>query len=220
VYEFRLQKPAGFTFKPGQFVLFKIPLIENPADIQTRAFSIASAPFEDDLLFVAKMIPGGRASRWIEERLDVGSTIDFQGPFGNFVLNRTTEKEYMFLATSTGIAPFRSMVLSALAENDARRMDVVLCVKTEADLFWADELAAIGKDRSNVFIHVSVTAPTGSWNGHKQRIQVIAPGIAKNDFSNKNVYVCGSPAMTADVKKTALEQWGIDKKDLHVEGYI
>src|SRR5687768_9109491 len=83
VYEFELEKPAGFSFKPGQFVLFDVALVEKPDDIQTRAFSIASAPSEDTLLFVAKMIPGGRASRWIEELLRRGSVVSMKGPFGN-----------------------------------------------------------------------------------------------------------------------------------------
>src|SRR5258708_6340459 len=111
VYEFRLTKPMGFTFKPGQFILFNVPLIVNPADVQTRAFSIASTPEESELLFVAKIIPGGRASRWIEEVMTVGTEVTFTGPFGNFVLDSTSEKDYLFLATGTGNAPFRSMIL-------------------------------------------------------------------------------------------------------------
>ncbi|TSC99703.1 MAG: phenol hydroxylase [Candidatus Peregrinibacteria bacterium Greene1014_49] len=82
VYEFLLQKPEGFSYKAGQFVLFDVPLMENPADIQTRAFSIASAPQEKELLFVAKMKEGGRASRWIAEALNAGSSVRLQGPFG------------------------------------------------------------------------------------------------------------------------------------------
>lgn len=220
VYEFRMTKPANFTFKPGQFVLFQVPLIDNPADIQTRAFSIASAPFEDDLLFVAKMIPGGRASRWIEEVVEKGTEMQLQGPFGNFVLDRTTTKEYLFLATSTGIAPFRSMILQALKDGDTRRMDVVFCVKTEDDLFWHNDFPELTQQYQNLYLHPSVTASSSSWKGHRERVQVLAPGVVHHDFSNKNVYVCGSPAMTSDVKKIALEQWGIEKKDLHVEGYI
>lgn len=220
IWEFTCSKPADFTFKPGQFVLFKVPLVENPADIQTRAFSIASAPDDDTLLFVAKMIPGGRASRWIEELLQVGSAINFQGPFGNFLLDRETEKEYLFLATSTGIAPFRSMILDALKAGDLRRMDLIFCVKTEDDLFWHNDFPALSQKHSNLFLHPSVTSASESWKGHRGRIQAITPGIVGNDFSRKNVYVCGSPVMTTEVKKMALEQWGIEKKDLKVEGYI
>jgi hypothetical protein len=34
------------------------------------------------------------------------------------------------------------------------------------------------------------------------------------------LYACGNPQMTLEVKKLALEQWGLQKMDVHVEGYI
>ena len=249
VYEFRVRKPAGFSFVPGQFILFQVPLVENPADIQTRAFSVASAPFEDDLLFVAKILPGGRASRWIIESLTEGSEVAFQGPFGNFVIDRGSEKDYLFIGTGTGVAPFRGMLLSALVpeagdslsltrratrhplpqtpraarsagEGGTRRVDLIFGVKSEADVFWSDWLESISKKHPNVFIHTVLSQPSDSWTGHRGRVQTLAPLIVRNDFTRTSLYACGSPAMCKDVKAMALGEWGIDKKDVHVEGYI
>ena len=36
----------------------------------------------------------------------------------------------------------------------------------------------------------------------------------------RQVYICGSHAMTMEMKKMCMEVWKIDRKDLHVEGYI
>lgn len=229
VYEFRLTKPAGFAFVPGQFILFAVPMVGKPQDVQTRAFSIASAPHEDDLLFVAKMIPGGRASRWIEEEVAPGVDVTFTGPFGRFVLDPRTEKEYLFVATSTGVAPFRSMVLDALfrgghspalAGSEDRRMDLVFGVRSEADLFWHAAFGELAKRHGNFFFHVALSQPSSSWTGHRGRVQAVTPGIVGNDFGNKSLYVCGSPAMTADVKMLALTAWGMEKGNVHAEGYI
>lgn len=44
IYEIVFEKPAGFDFLAGQYVLFDVPHLENPGDMQTRAFSIASSP--------------------------------------------------------------------------------------------------------------------------------------------------------------------------------
>lgn len=219
VYEFAFEKPAGFTFKAGQFVLFDVALKNDPSNIQTRAFSIASAPHEDELLFVAKMKEGGRASVWIEEMLKPGDTARIQGPFGNFVLDAQTDKDYLFIATSTGVAPFRSQMLEALKRGDARRMDLVLGVRDEDELFWMDEFRALARDNPNVFFHPALSGDKGEWTGHRGRVQTLVPLIV-DDFSRKAVYVCGSPAMTKDLKQICLEQWGMEKKDLHVEGYI
>lgn len=219
VYEFELRKPTGFTFNPGQFVLFDVPLVENPSDVQTRAFSIASTPAEETLLFVAKMIPGGRASRWIEEMLRVGTDVVTKGPFGNFLLKAEPEQSLLFIATSTGNAPFRSMILDALARGDTRRMDFIFGVKSEKDLFWAEEFEELAKSHPNFFFHTSLSAPTGEWTGHRGRVQTLVPQVVK-DFSQLSVYVCGNPAMTKEVKEMAIGQWGMDKKHVHAEGYI
>src|SRR5215469_11965112 len=53
---FHFEKPIGFEFKPGQsadVTLMNPP--ETDAEGNTRTFSIASAPFERDLMFTTRM---------------------------------------------------------------------------------------------------------------------------------------------------------------------
>jgi ferredoxin-NADP reductase len=219
VYEFVFEKPAGFAFKSGQFVLFDVPHPDNPADIQTRAFSLASAPQEDDLLFVIKLLEGGRASRWFSERVGEGSKAVIKGPFGNFVLPAQTDLDYLFVATSSGVAPFRGQILDLVSRGTTARIDLVFGVRAETDLFWVDTFRDWQARYANFFLHLALTQPSDAWTGHRGRVQTLVPQIVK-DFSRTHVYVCGSPVMTNEVKKLCLEQWGIDKKSLHVEGYI
>ena len=219
VHVFAFTKPEGFAFKPGQFVLFQIPLIGNPADIQTRAFSVASLPDDPELLFVAKFVPNGRASRWIKDVLKSGDTIAMQGPFGNFLPDPKTAKDYLFIATGTGIAPFRPQILSALRAGDKRRMDLIFGVRTEADLFWIDDFTKLTQDYENFFLHVILNEPSAAWTGHRGRVQVLAEKLI-TDSAHRSVYVCGNPDMTKDVKRLCLEEWHMPKEDVHVEGYI
>lgn len=219
VIAFTLKKPEGFTFKAGQFVLFDVALKDNPEDVQTRAFSIASSPAETELLFVAKMKEGGRASVWIEEMLEVGTEVTMKGPFGNFTFDQTSEHNVLFVATSTGIAPFRSQILDACAAGDRRRMDVIFGVRHEDDLFWKEEFERIAQTYDNVWLHIALSKPSESWSGHIGRVQTLMPLIAK-DMHERCVYVCGSPDMTKEVKQLCLEEWHVEKKNLHVEGYI
>jgi ferredoxin-NADP reductase len=114
VYELKFSKPEGLIWKPGQYLLFDIPLIENPTDIQTRAFSIASTAEEPELLFVIRLLPGGRASRWVEEVAKEGTEVRVQGPFGRLIIDPTLQTRYIFAGTSTGVAPFRTHIVSLL----------------------------------------------------------------------------------------------------------
>lgn len=219
IYEFTLKKPEGFSFKAGQFVLFDVPLLDDPANIQTRAFSIASAPHEEDLLFVAKMKEGGRASRWIAESLKEGNSVRLQGPFGMFTLKPENAKDYLFIATSTGVAPFRAHIIDSLHRGEARTMDLLYCVRNEEDLFWHKEFSELTQRHPQFSLHTTLSAGSDSWKGHRGRVQTVTKE-AVPDAAVRQVYICGSPAMTMDMKKMCLEEFKMDRKDVHVEGYI
>jgi CDP-4-dehydro-6-deoxyglucose reductase, E3 len=219
IYEFHFEKPAEFTFKAGQFVLFDVALVDNPADIQTRALSIASAPDEPELIFVNKQKEGGRASTWIEKVLEPGVIVRTQGPFGNFRIDEMSEKPFLFIATSTGVAPFRSQMLDMLSKGNTKKMDLVFGVRSEEDLFWKTEFESIAQQYPNVFVHFPLSNPSNEWKGHKGRVQTLVPLIVP-DITERQIYICGSPDMTKELKQLCLEEWHVEKKDLHVEGYI
>lgn len=219
IYEFRLEKPEALSFEPGQFVLFDVPLKGSPEDIQTRAFSIASSPDEAELVFVAKLKAGGRASVWIEEMLRPGSPVRLQGPFGRFVLHPEKPGDLLFICTSTGVAPFRAQVVHALTAGDGRRMDLIFGVREEHDLFWVEEFSALARAHANFFLHIALSQPMDAWSGHRGRVQTLVPLIAGN-LPERMVYICGNPAMTTELKNLCLNEWGVCKENLHVEGYI
>lgn len=219
VYELRFTKPDGLSFKPGQFVLFDVPLVENTADIQTRAYSIASAPSEKDLLFVIKLKTGGRASRWIVESLKVGDTVRIQGPFGVFTLDRSSPRDWLLVATSAGLAPFRSQLAAFLSEETTRRIDMIFGVHAEEDFFWLDELRSFEKSYPNFHVHPTLSKPSPSWFGHVGRVQTLLPEILGGRTAMK-VYICGNPDMTKDVKRICIEEFHLPKANVHMEGYI
>lgn len=218
IYELEFTKPEAFTFQPGQFVLFDVPLIENPSDIQTRALSIASSPKEETLLFIMKMKSGGRISRWIQEGVKKDTEVRMQGAFGVFALDRKTAKDYLLVATSTGVAPFRSQ-LYTFCPDESRRIDLVFGVRAEEDLFWHKEFEDLAKKYENFFMHFALSDPSKNWRGHRGRVQTLVPQIV-TDFSQKKVYICGSPEMTKEVKGLCLNEWKMTKEDVHMEGYI
>lgn len=212
VYELRLEKPVGFVFKPGQFVLFDVPLLEDDGDIQARAYSLASSPSETDLLFLIKLVPHGRASKWIEERVVEGTIITMKGPFGVFLLDTETEKPYLFIATGTGIAPLRSQIHWLLKERkDSRRMQLLFGVLRESDLFWMDEWKSLEHDHHHLQVQASI------FEKHGPMQEQIANFV--ENFGNISIYICGAPAMVQDVKSRCLH-WGVPKSDIHAESYI
>lgn len=218
-FEFSLQRPDGFAFKAGQFVMFSVPLVDHPSDVQNRAFSIASAPSEPELLFVAKIKEGGRAGRWISEMLKEGDDVTFQGPLGNFTLSESGESKLLFLATTSGIAPLRSQIVEALHQGDVRPMDLFFCVRNDEDLFWIRELEEIARKHANVHVHVSLSQPSAEWTGLAGHVQDVASRVI-SDLPERSIYVCGGPEMVKCVRTEALEKWKIPKERIHSEDYV
>lgn len=220
VYQLHFIKPEHFTFKAGQFVLFDVPLLDTPHDIQPRAYSIASSPGEAELLFTVQLKPGGRASAWIEKRVDAGTVITAKGPFGLFTVNPLSEKEHIFMATGAGVVPFRSHIRWLLLEaRSPLRIRLIFGGRHEVNLFWTQEFTELAREHPQFRFHPSLTQPDNRWTGEVGRVQTICERLI-SDFSSVTVYACGSPAMVADVKNTALNAWHMEKKDVHTEGYI
>lgn len=220
VYELAFAKPEELVFKAGQFMLFDVPLIDAPTDIQPRAYSIASTPHEKELLFVIKLKEGGRASVWIEKVLTVGAAVRMQGPFGLFTVKPDVSLQYVFLATGAGIAPFRSQITWLLDEERfAGRLDLIFSVRHTADLFWTETFSTLAAAHPNFYFHLSLTGSDAKWTGLSGRVQTILPTVLQ-DPSKAHVYVCGAPEMVQDVKKTCITNLGLQKPQVHAEGYI
>jgi ferredoxin-NADP reductase len=218
-YQLRFTRPADWTFKAGQFVLLDVPLLDDPADVQTRAYSIASEPGETDILLAVKLKAGGRSSTWIDVAVVPGTHVTMQGPFGNFVLPAASHKAYVFLATGAGVAPFRAQIRELLARDEPHAIDLVFGVRDESELFWIDEFESLARRHERFNLHPTLTRGSDAWTGHRGRVQTVAPLVAP-DLGERILYACGNPDMTKEVKPLALEGWGISKQDLHIEGFI
>ncbi len=220
VYQLTFRKPEDFVFKAGQFVLFDVPLAERPHDIQPRAYSIASAPNEEELLFVVKLKEGGRASLWVEQVLNADSTVRIQGPFGLFTL-KPEEKSCIFIATGAGNAPFRSQITQALLyDHDMRPLFFLFGVREEIDLFWHDHFLALQKKFPNFqYLPTLSGVDVGSWKGLRGRVQMHLPSVVQR-APNSGIYICGAPDMVKETKELCINQLQIPKAKVHAEGYI
>ena len=156
--------------------------------------------------------------QWLEGGLEKGVEVRMQGPLGNFRFDCENRKNCLFVATGVGMAPFRSQILSALRAGDQHIMDLVVGLCSEKDIFWAEEFSALAERYPNFSFRITLSEPSPQWNGETGWVQEFIPKIA--DCRERTFYICGNPSMTKDVKRLCLEDWGIPKEDVHVEGYI
>src|ERR1035437_8196514 len=113
--ELEVNGVTRFGFVPRQWLSVKATTPDG--EEMTRAYSIASPPSENGrVAFCLNRVQDGFMSNYLCN-LDAGAKVEFQGPFGDFIL-RPPLGDTVFIATGTGIAPFRSMLHWLLAEGD------------------------------------------------------------------------------------------------------
>jgi toluene monooxygenase electron transfer component len=133
-----LERPI--RFEAGQFVLLGVEGIAG-----RRAYSMVNYDRPADRLrLVVKKKPGGAVSEWLFAGGVVGARLDVFGPMGAATFTPDVDRHLLCLAGGSGIAGLMSILARACAERhfDGHRGTVIFGVRTPADIFFAQELAA------------------------------------------------------------------------------
>lgn len=109
----------------------------------SRAYSLSSSPTRETVEICVRRVPGGRLSPELVADLQVGDEVTMRGPRGDLVLGEPSERDLVFLATGTGVAPLKGMVDYAFETGLADERDVWLFLGAA----WADDLPYDGAFR-------------------------------------------------------------------------
>lgn len=219
-WAFHFDKPAGFTFRAGQFV--DVTLIDPPetdAQGNARAFSIASAPHEDGLMFATRIRDS--AFKRALTAMGPGALVRVEGPFGNLVLHNDPRRTAVLLAGGIGITPFRSMVVRAARERLPHRVFLFYSNRTPLDAPFLEELQRLECENPNYRFVPSMTQPEVSrvpWQGETGRITAdILSRFLKNAVSPV-YYVAGPPGLVSGLR-AVLNGSGVDDDDIRTEEF-
>ncbi|MEZ4309773.1 MAG: FAD-dependent oxidoreductase [Polyangiaceae bacterium] len=211
---------GAFEFAPGQWVNLVMPL---PSGEIKRSYSIASAPeggggFE----LAVTRVEGGPGSTYLHG-IEPGATLRAIGPHGLFTREGGDAAPALFVATGTGVAPFRSMLGAALRAGGVAPMSLLLGVRFEEDILYREEFEAIAARHPNVRFAVTLSRPAEGWSGRSGYVQSHVPellaALAKESEAAPHVWICGLDRMVSTVKDLCRKELGLDRKRVHVERY-
>lgn len=215
---------APFSFQSGQWVSVVIGAqTDDKGRPLRRSYSLASVPRPGSSRFelVVTKVDGGVGSTWLHE-LGVGAKVEVKGPQGMF-LRPVDVGPSLFVATGTGVAPFRGMLHDALAAGRTEPLWVLFGVRTLNDALYADELEALARAHANVKLILSLSRPAPGWQGRTGYVQTHALGLWKElealGPAAPHAYVCGVKKMLLEVRDVLKTQGGADRKQLHLESY-
>jgi len=110
---FHLDKPAGFEFRAGQAIdLTLINPPETDSEGNTRTFSIASAPFDPDLMFATRM--RDTACKRVLRSMPLGTEVKFMDPADHSICTRIPPRRECFWPAASASLPFSAWFARAL----------------------------------------------------------------------------------------------------------
>ena len=194
---FTLQTPSEITFLAGQTFLLNVSPGVN------RSMSIASPPKEKNTILMCHDVsPNGPGSQWTINHT-VGDTATFMAPLGLFVLDKESHRKKILVATGTGIAPYRSMLLDYLENGGTDDITVYWGLRYDDDVYWLDELTELSSKYPNFRFVLTLSKPTDAWQGKKGRVtdHVIQD---ESNLPGSDFYLCGNQAMIKEVEAQLL----------------
>lgn len=196
---FYFEKPEGFTFRAGQFGDFTlINPSETDEEGNVRGFSLASAPYENDLMVATRM--RDTAFKRVFKGLQLGSEVKLDAPYGNFVLHQTKTTPAVFLTGGIGITPVRSIIAQATDDKLPHKIVLFYSNKTPQDSAFLLDLESSAKGNPN-FIFVPVMTRDETWQGEKGHItkDMLAKYIP--DLTTPIYYLSGPASMVATMRQ-------------------
>jgi ferredoxin-NADP reductase len=215
---FHFEKPVDFEFRAGQFVDYTlINPPETDEEGNTRGFSLAYAPFEDDLVAASRM--RDTAFKRVLKDMPLGTEIKLDGPYGDFTLHKTETTPAVFLIGGIGVTPVRSMIAQATHDKTAHKITLLHANRTPADAPFAADFEQLAKINSSFkYIPVASDASLEGWDGERGRIDAALLKRHVPDLSLPIYYLSGPEGMVKAMRQM-LVGIGVNEDNIRTEEF-
>jgi ferredoxin-NADP reductase len=217
---FHFERPSGFTFKAGQFAdvtLTDPPETDNEGNIRT--FSIASPPFENELVFTTRM--RDTAFKRSLKRVPLGTEVKIGSAGGSFTLHKNPAKPAVFLAGGIGITPFLSIVRQADKDRLPQTLYLFYSNRRPEDAAFLETLQTLEKTNPNFRLIGTMTEMSKSKKEWKGETVLIDKEMLSRHLANLQgpiYYIAGPPTMVAAMRQTLVNA-GVDEDDIRAEEF-
>jgi ferredoxin-NADP reductase len=217
---FHFEKPTGFDFKPGQSADLTLPNPpETDAEGNVRTFSIASAPFEDQLMFATRM--RDTAFKRSLKKMPLGTVVKMDSAMGSFTLHKNSAKPAVFLAGGIGVTPFSSIVRQADHDRAPHKLYLFYSNRRREDAPFVEVLQNLEKTNPQFRFIATMTEMRRSkktWNGETGRIDQEMLSKYLNELRGPIYYVAGPPALVSGMRKMLVAS-GVDEDDIRSDEF-
>jgi ferredoxin-NADP reductase len=200
------EKPAGYTFNPGQAT--DVTINKDGWKDKLNPFTFTCLPEDDHIEFTIKTYPSHEGVTNELLKLTAGDELILHDVFGDIAY----KGEGVFIAGGAGITPFIAIFRYLQSKNLIGNNKLLFANKTKADIIHEEEFKKLlGKNFINILSDEIV-------EGYEHGF--ITADILQDHISpaDKYFYLCGPPAMMSAVEKH-LAVLHIDPNSIIKEGF-
>lgn len=209
LFSFKTTRNQGFRFKNGHFTMIGL---ENEGRPMLRAYSIASANYEDELEFFSIKVPDGPLTSRLQN-IKIGDQLLVNSkPTGTLTQDNLLPGKHLYLiATGTGLAPFLSIVKDPEIYQHFDKVILTHGCRHISELAYQEEITRLlpeheylGEDiREKLIYYPTVTREKFRNNGRLTDLLRIGKltrdiGLPPINPEHDRFMICGSPSMLKD----------------------
>jgi len=205
LFTFQTTRKSGFRFDNGQFTMIGLDVDDKKI---LRAYSIASANYEDELNFISIKVQDGPLTSKLQH-INIGDQIELSTKAtGTLTSDHILPgRNLWLLATGTGLAPFMSIIKDYTIYEKFDNVILVHCCRYVSELLYSDYIKNLNNDEllgefiQNKLLYYPTTTRDESL--HKGRItNLMYDNKLERDlnlpFLDKKydrIMICGNPGM-------------------------
>ena len=201
-------------FRAGQYVRLTV---EIDGVRRTRCYSPANSVHATDGLIelTAKAHGGGFVSKFLKQRLTVGTTVGLSQAEGSFALPDERPARVLLISGGSGITPVMAMLRTLTDEGFAGPISFLHYSNAAKDQIYAAELDEIAAKFPNVKLLRGYAEP--HQGGELEGLFCRAHLNAVPAFADAEAFLCGPPGMMKEVQKLWADE-GLSER-LHLEHF-
>ena len=217
LFTLKTTRDPGFRFDSGEFAMMGLEVDGRPL---LRAYSVVSAPYDEQLEFLSIKVPNGPLTSRLQHVKPGDTILVNRKATGTLLLhNLEPGKNLWLLSTGTGLAPFLSIIKDPAVYDRFDRVILTHTVRNKNELLCGEK--ALEDLKQNEYIgelaaekliyYPTVTREPFQNEGRITdliRSGKVFPdlGLEQLNPADDRVMICGNPHMTAELTKYMEDQ--------------
>jgi toluene monooxygenase electron transfer component len=222
ISEFRFVTDEVADFLPGQYAMLAISGVGTP-----RAYSLSNLGNpQGEWHFQIRRVARGVATELLFHRLQIGDTIEIDGPYGLAFLRTDGLRDIVCVAGGSGLAPMVSIARGAAQAGllKARRLHFFYGGRTPQDMGVESVLRELPGFGERIHFHPVVSVPGADadapWSGETGFVHALVRRTFGPAMPDYEFYFAGPPPMTQSLQEMLMVDFRVPFGQVHFDRFF